>query len=223
MVNRLVINLFTLFIVLPLFTFSQGQVFVSEQSFSYTPVVDKSISAFLDSSSNYAALNENEKTFFFWTNYFRKQPKLFAKTILVPFLQQFPEVNNEYATSLLEDIKYSPISLPLLSPDILIQHISQAHCLDIIQNKNGELSHRSSSGKKYSERVSEFGTFNCISENLFSGGSSTLEALIFLLIDSGVTGVGHRKSLMNPEFTRMGASILPFRENLIIVQNLACK
>jgi hypothetical protein len=60
-------------------------------------------------------------------------------------------------------------------------------------------------------------------EVIFDGKDDMLVAVILLLIDHLVPGVGHRKALLNPAFTRTGAAVRFSREGrAVMVQDLSC-
>lgn len=176
----------------------------------------------LDEQPEFASLNDKEKAFFYWFNLFRKDPRGFGEKFIKPYLVAEPKFNNRFATSLFRDLNNGPERLPFVLPSLPLQKMSADHCLDLYRNK-GRLSHRSSSGKSFSERANEIVDLYCSCENLFAGHATSLEALILLLIDSGVESLGHRKNLMDGHMERMGVSVRVSGAEILLVQDLGCK
>ncbi|MFO0414810.1 MAG: CAP domain-containing protein [Bacteroidota bacterium] len=212
-----------LFLMFPFGVKSQPS-FLNEEniSFQFEHEKDQEIINYLERIPDFSRLSTKEKAFFYWANVFRKNPKEFGEKIIKPYLVSEPKYNNRFAKSLFRDLENTARSLPFFYPASILQELCESHCLDIVRN-GGRLSHRSSSGKSFSGRVDELSDVVCSAENLFAGYSSPLEAIIALLIDSGVESLGHRKNLMNPHMERMWVSIKYSGGEFIVVQDLACK
>jgi uncharacterized protein YkwD len=142
---------------------------------------------------------------------------------LQEFLKQFPEANSADAKSLITDLKKAQTNLPFLHPENGLLLMATTHATDLKQ-RNGVISHQSSSGKDFVQRIKEAGKYRCGAENVFTGTPEALEALILLLIDKGVRDKGHRKNLLDPMFTLMGAAfeVLP-NKKAVLVQDFGCK
>jgi len=212
-----------LFLLFPFGSMSQAS-FLNEEkiSFQFDHEHDKEIVEYLERVPDFSKLSAKEKAFFYWVNVFRKNPKEFGEKIIKPYLVSNPRYNNRFAKSLFRDLESAVGSLPFFFPSPVLHKLCESHCLDLVRN-GGRLSHRSSSGKSFSDRVDELSDVACSAENLFAGYSSSLEAIIALLIDSGVESLGHRKNMMNPHMERMWVSIRYSRDEFIVVQDLACK
>lgn len=101
--------------------------------------------------------------------------------------------------------------------------MSRSHAKDLFR-RNGVISHKSSSGKDFAQRIKEAGFYPCGAENIYIGTCNALEVIITLLIDYGVADKGHRKNLLNPQFERMGVSFLLLKSNqAVMVQELSCR
>jgi uncharacterized protein YkwD len=153
----------------------------------------------------------------------RKNPLLFYNEVVKEFIRQFPEANKPEVKGLERDIQKLKMPLPLLVPDKNLGKMSAAHAQDLAR-RNGVISHKSSSGKDFVQRLKETGTYRCGAENLFVGNPNPLEALIMLLIDYGVPDKGHRVNLLDPSFNISGFSFgMVNSKKTVIVQVFGCK
>ncbi len=212
-----------LFFVSSQFTFSQGVIVLQDKPFLYEEVRDTAVWNQLISKAQFSALSGKEQEFFYWTNLMRKNPVRFSETVLKEFLLQFPEANSAYTKSLTADLKRAQINLPILLPDDGLGTMASTHAGDL-KRRNGVISHQSSSGKDFVQRIKEAGKYRCGAENVFAGSPAALEALVLLLIDHGVKDMGHRKNLLDPAFTLMGVSFKDLSpKKTILVQDFGCK
>jgi len=90
--------------------------------------------------------------------------------------------------------------LTILKPSKGIYLAAKTHALD--QKPTGTINHMGTDGswpwdriKKYAPEMREG------NENIACGENNAMEVVIQLLIDSGIPGYGHRKTLINPEWT----------------------
>lgn len=204
-------------------SFAQGVIVLQDKPFVYKPVRDATVWNQLVSSPGFSSFTAMEQEFFYWTNLMRKNPANFGETVLQEFLKQFPEANSSDSKSLTTDLKKAQINLPFLYPDHGLYAMASAHATDL-KGRNGIISHQSSSGKDFVQRIKEAGKYRCGAENVFVGTPEALEALILLLIDKGVRDKGHRNNLLDPTFTLMGASFKEMSNgNAVLVQDFGCK
>ena len=212
-----------LFVCTASLSFSQGVIVLQDKPFVYKPVRDTAIWNRLVSSQGFANLSAIEQDFFYWTNLMRKNPWLFGETVLQEFLKQFPEANSTDSRSLTAELKRAQTNLPFLEPDHGLFVMASTHATDL-KGRKGVISHQSSTGKDFVQRIKEAGKYRCGAENVFVGTPEALEALILLLIDKGVKDKGHRKNLLDPTFTLMGASFKEIdNKKAILVQDFGCK
>lgn len=204
-------------------SFAQGSITLQDKPFIFNKPIDSSIWKTLAGDVAFRELNEQEQQLFYWTNVMRKNPSLFYNDVIKEFIRQFPEANKAEVKSLERDIQKLKTPLPLLMPDPNLRRMSSAHAQDLAK-RNGIISHKSSLGKDFVQRLREAGTYRCGAENLFVGNPNPLEALITLLIDYGVPDKGHRVNLLNPAFERIGAAFSNLGgRKLVLVQVFACK
>lgn len=215
--------LFFFFVLIFLNSFSQGSIALQDKPFVYTEPVDKEIMLALESDSAFRKLSQKEQTMFYWVNVFRKNPKKFYSAVIKEFIRQFPEANKQEVKSLERDINKVNTPLPLFVPDAGLIQMSYAHSNDL-KRRGGVITHKSSSGKDFGQRIKEAGNYGCGAENIFIGSDGPLEALIMLLVDYGVPDKGHRLNLLDPAFGRMGLSFSQVATNkTVIVQEFACE
>ncbi|MFY7879757.1 MAG: CAP domain-containing protein [Lacibacter sp.] len=219
-----------IFIILFIITLSTSSAFsqigfvdLEDKPFVFQIETDTIIWNKLERNPLFTALDPQEQWFFYWTNWFRKDPARFYRVVIRSFLKQFPEANNQDVKGL--DLQLNQIRnpLPLFIPDSGLIEMSRIHALDLAK-RNGTISHTSASGKSFSDRLNQVGWYNCAAENVYQGSVESLKALVLLIIDYGVPGKGHRLNLLDPTFERMGVSIAPIASNsIILVQDFACK
>ncbi|MBX9782752.1 MAG: CAP domain-containing protein [Chitinophagaceae bacterium] len=160
---------------------------------------------------------------FYWTNVFRRSPQKFYVEVVKEFIRQFPEANKPEVKSLERDIQKVRSPLPYLIPDAGIKIMAKTHSVDLAA-RGGIISHKSSSGKGFIQRIKEAGSYKCGAENIYSGNRNPLEALVTLLIDYGVADKGHRINLLDPKFEVMGVSFGVVNDKkAVLVQVFACK
>ena len=153
----------------------------------------------------------------------RKNPAGFSETVVKEFLVQFPEANSAESRSLITDLSHTKAPLPFLLPDEGLMRMAKAHASDL-KSRGGIISHQSSSGESFVDRIKEIGGYRCGAENVYVGTPQALDALILLLIDKGVRDKGHRKNLLDQNFTLMGASFVETgKGKAILVQDFGCK
>ncbi|WP_407524537.1 CAP domain-containing protein [Lacibacter sp. MH-610] len=204
-------------------SFSQGSITLQDKPFVFNRPIDSVIWNTLKADVAFRELNMQEQMLFYWTNLMRQNPQTFYNDIVKEFIRQFPEANKPEVKSLERDIQKLKTPLPLLLPDANLGRMSAEHARDL-SRRNGVISHRSSSGRDFVQRLKEVGSFRCGAENLFIGNPNPLEALITLLIDYGVPDKGHRVNLLDPTFERMGVSFSSLsNKKLVLVQVFACK
>ena len=202
-------------------TKAQGTITLQDKPFVYNVPIDSVIWKSLSDSNLFSTLSVEEQQAYYWINFFRKSPKFFYNTIIKAFVQQFPEAKTSEWKSLEQDIIKTG-HLPFLYPDKGLLGMSRRHS-EYLWLRNGVISHKSSEGKDFVQRIEETGSYRCGAENIYVGSYDPLEALITLLIDYGVADKGHRKNLLNPRFQRMGLSFIKSGvQKAILVQELAC-
>lgn len=203
---------------------TQGSISFTDKSFTVREAKDSSICNWLETDSGYRQLSQYEKDAVYWLNYVRKQPQQFYHNILTVFLEQFPELKSSYTKSLTNELIHaSPV--PMLKSSYKLNKVAASHAKDLATT-GVSISHASSSGQSFQQRMADAGLLNCISENIYEGRPEPLKAIIFLLIDQGVKNVGHRKNILDPDMKFIGISFYPIKKkpsHSFLVQDFSCE
>jgi uncharacterized protein YkwD len=210
-------------ILLPVLSFSQGSMQLEDKPFNSKQARIKSVDSFLASFKSFKNYSEEEQAFFYWVNALRTDPTAFKEQVIEPFLVSFPEAKSNYAKSLLIDLTNQD-PLPLVEPNAVLTKATLEHASDLVHNQKG-ISHSSSDGRNFQQRMNDAGITKCAGENILEGNKDALKAIIMLLIDQGVPDKGHRRALLNPSFNMMGCTILAKTsgEDHILVQLFSCR
>ena len=192
------------FLFCPFLCLAQGSIQLEQKEFVVNRTKDPSIVQFL---SDYPVLQKcsvAEQDTYYWVNLLRKDPEAFCDNYVAVFLEQFPTLQGANAQSLTRELK-NLTPLGLIAPAGNVQREAERHAQDLAVRQR-RLSHESSDGRTFGQRMADAGIKNCAGENVFEGEKDALKALILLLIDKGVPNLGHRKALLNPAFNVMGVS-----------------
>lgn len=202
---------------------SQGSIVISQQDFVYDLAKDTAIENKLISLPGYKNLSLVEKETIYWMNFVRIKPSDFSEWIIKPFLKQFPEAKSSYSNSLIKTLEQmNPVKF--ITPQADLNRLAMSHSSDL--GKTGaNISHSSSRGESFQQRMNKAGITDCIAENVFEGREQALQSIIFLLIDKGVPNVGHRKNILDDNMHSVGLSFYPIKGKtgyFLQVQNFSC-
>jgi hypothetical protein len=200
--------------------YGQGHIITADRSFEINRAMDTGIVNVLVRAGAKEYSSVLELTYLYWVNVMRRNPSLFQRQYVQAYLKQFPEAISEESRSL--EVEMSTLqALPPLVPIRSLYIASSLHAAFLA--RTGRLSHDGEGGKGFPTRMEEAGVRSCAGEVIFDGKDDMLVAVILLLIDHRVPGVGHRKALLNPAFTRTGAAVRFSREGrAVMVQDLSC-
>jgi hypothetical protein len=220
--SKLILLLFLIFAVVSIQAQHASQVVLKDIPFEPKIPIKKDLVEKLEQNSLYGALSKEAQSFIYWTNYSRIYPKEFKELALLTFLEVQPKLKGKYANSLMEDLSQTQ-SLPFLEPESKLIRAAQLHTEDIAKN-NGRVSHQSSDGASFGERIKRIGYKACSAENIAVGNDPNgLSSLLLLYLDINLPDLGHRKNLLNPNYTKIGVSVKELSNNqYLIVQELAC-
>lgn len=163
---------------------------------------DTSIRNDLERQPAYKGWSSFERELLYNLNYARKNPALFQKQAVMPYLKAYPNLKPQYGDGLLDELAHMA-PLTELVADTRLVNIARAHASDL--GKHNRMSHESTDGSTTQQRFQRAGII-CGSECINMGDfPNALEVLLSLLIDFGVQNVGHRKSLLSPRMKTVGA------------------
>ena len=147
-----------------------------------------------NTTSNISYLTQDEKEIVLYINLVRLYPKQFLEYEL-RYNKDTIKVLDTFEQTLYKTLKKMK-ALPALTFDDNLYKMAQ--CLANEQSISGKTGHARSNKciNKYS-----------IGENCNYGSWTGAGHVIQLLIDKGVSGLGHRKNILDKEFTKIGASI----------------
>ena len=200
---------------------AQGYISMTPKIITYNLPEDISLKKALRTSSGFNSLSEDEQYVLYYLNYARKNPTIFLDRAINAFSQNHPEIKSNYIQSLQELFKMMPKESIIL-PDSIISKVSKMHAKDLELHQT--ISHNSSNGKTFQERVGPY-LKNCGSEAIHASPLFTpLEAVLMLLFDFNVPDLGHRKALLNTNFTKAGFGVaLSKKGNSILVIDFSCQ
>lgn len=194
---------------------------LTDNPFDGPAITNRIILNQLEKNKLYLKLSPPEKEFVYWTNYARLFPVCFKDSVLLPFLISQPTIKGKYSNSLIKELTNSA-SLPLLEPEEKLYKVAKSHAIDLSKNTN-RISHQSSNGTSFINRMKKGGIVNCAAENISVGQSNSVASLLLLYLDIDLPDLGHRKNLMNPTYTKMGVSVQKIHnDQSLIVQDFSC-
>ena len=170
----------------------------------------------------YDGLTKKQRELYYWTNYSRAYPRAFWDSVVEPILSLFPNINNTaYSKSLKQDL-YACRPLPPLRLNDTLLKTSQEHASDIGSNQ-GEFSHNSTDGTTFQDRFHQAGLRNYGGENISLGNGNMILALVLLYLDHNLPDLGHRKALLNDNYTDIGIGISRYGNtgSIFFVQDFA--
>lgn len=140
----------------------------------------------------------------------------FAQVYLPEYLQLYeelygtPQEKNAYYSSLVRDLNKVK-RLPLLYPNKELFLAAEFHAVDM--GANIKTGHKSSDGTSFGQRIDRYvkTSYSAIAENCSYGSESALEIVVILLIDDGISSLGHRKNLLNQKYNNIGVAVRPHR------------
>ena len=137
-------------------------------------------------------LSVEEKRMYYYLNLVRMNPKLFAET----YLSHLRNSRDNYESSLYSELKKLK-PLPVLKPNPKLYESAKCHAIE--SGERGYLGHtRIKCTKYYMGECCQYGL------------SDALDIIISLLIDQGISSLGHRKICLG-NYTELGVSIQPHK------------
>ncbi len=215
------IKLLLVLLLIPFIASTQSIVVLEQRKINFNLSVDKEVEDWNRSFYSYNNLSKEEKEILYWTNYSRKDPVRFWDSVMVPILSVFPQLRGKFAVSLKQDL-FAAGQLPMFGLNDTLNVTAKNHALDI-GLKTASISHTSTNGTRFVDRLQSVGVRNCGSENMSLGNGDVLMSVAMLYLDHGLENLGHRKTLLNKEYIYIGIGATNYGTNqLFYVQDFAC-
>jgi hypothetical protein len=187
-----------------------------------TPVSrDKAILEWNRSFPAFASMNTREQECLYWVNLARKNPQYFCDSVLNPILQAFPALRGRESAALKKDL-IAAGSLAMFSPHSLLNKTARTHATDISRKKS-PISHSSTNGTSFADRMRLSGINTCAGENISLGNQGVLLSVVLLYLDMNLTPAAHRQTLLNKQYTQIGLGCVEYdTDNFFLVQDFSC-
>lgn len=211
------------FVFLVSFAHAQrSQVILPNKAFRPSHTRDLQLQQQLIDQPLYTKLNPMEQELYYWTNYARLNPKALWDSLFVPLLVVYPSLKGSYANSLKETL-YNAQPQPFLKLNETLIKVAHTHANDNAQNPDAP-THTARDGESFEQRVKNAGIRYCAGENISMGHADVLLDLLLLYLDKDLPSLGHRKTLMNPNFTTIGIGYAKAnkKDQWVAVQEFAC-
>lgn len=136
-------------------------------------------------------------------NYVRTKPKEYAEKVLKPAMANYSDKTKTVAQGLYDQlVKMEPVGK--LELDETLQKAAQWFADD--HARSGKTGHIGSDGSRMDQRIDRAGgEFRTMAENCSYELADARDVMLGLLIDEGIPGFGHRKNILNPAYSHMGA------------------
>ncbi|MAR68387.1 MAG: hypothetical protein CL833_14150 [Crocinitomicaceae bacterium] len=150
-------------------------------------------------------MNEAEKEVIFYCNLVRIDPKKFMSTVLPKYVESREIENSSYLISLRRDLKKANELPPFIANSELSQ-VAKKHATN--SGNKGTIGHHN-----YTQRFKHLNDiFSVDGENCDYGNGEAIDIVFSWLIDEGIADLGHRKNILDPDFTHTGVGISPHKE-----------
>lgn len=140
-----------------------------------------------------------------YINDVRTNPQQFLEDVAKPYINENNLSNNRYASSLIKELKNTTALSPLVF-DSSLQSLAESYAKQA--GKRGWTSH-----VNVNQRFDQFAKhIDITAENLQFGFNDPLDIVMDLLIDIDIPSYGHRKNILDKDFTLLGVAIAPHKE-----------
>lgn len=165
----------------------------------------------LDTARNVDYLSTVEKDVVLEMNKARSNPALYAELYIAPRAKKFDGniyngtlMTNEGVKVVNECVSYmnKAKALSVLTPEKGLSLAAQSH--SSTQGETDQTGHTGVDGSTPFTRIEKYGTYKTAGENISYGATSGRDIVVQLLIDDGVSSRGHRKNIMNKDFSSTG-------------------
>lgn len=165
----------------------------------------------LDTARSADYLSTVEKDVVLEMNKARANPALYAQLYIEPRAKKFS--GNVYNGTLMTNEGVNAVNecvnamkgakaLSPLSPSRGLSLAAQRH--SSTQGDTEQTGHTGVDGSSPFDRIEQYGTYRTAGENISYGQKSGRDIVVQLLIDDGVSSRGHRKNILNKDFSATG-------------------
>ena len=158
-------------------------------------------------------LNEEEVKVVLFMNMARHDGTLFAETFLQAYIRDNHLERNKFVKSLIRDLNKISELHPLL-PEKDLTAVAQGHARKT--GSSGRTGHQGFN-KRFEPLLGN--PYNHVGENCSYGYDNAIDIVLSLLIDDGISDMGHRKNILSDQFNSVGVAIRPhksYRVNCVI-------
>ncbi len=157
-----------------------------------------------------------------YINEMREDPAGFYSKYLKEYIRQGSRRFTRYYTvSLEKDMRRAGNLPPFKVSNTMIKTAS--YQAKYLKHLGGHTLTHDAAGLSFEQRMQQAGV-GCAGENLYTGENRTaLQVVMDLLIDQGVSSLGHRKNLLNPQYKSIGVVVAGYsRGGNIVVMDFSC-
>lgn len=175
---------------------------------------DTPIMNFLKAQPAFLKLSTREQDVLYWINYVRIHPREFYDKYVASYASKNLTSGNSSVSSLKNEL-YKTHGLTPMLVSAKLNQTTKSHASDLARHQ--QLSHNSSDGTTFGQRMAKAGIQGSIAENLYCGQDAVLDAVITLLIDEGVSDHGHRHNILNKNARLTGVAFIPYKSGSYIL------
>jgi len=179
---------------------------ISQNNYPYDKWKPKELVA-ANNFNSVSFMDSTEKAVLYYVNLVRINPKLFCTTFLQEYLDlNNLDISNLYVASLIATLNNSKSRNVLLADSHLFE-MARFHA--ICMGKSGMVGH-----KDFEKRIKKYlkGKYDSTGENCSYGCRTAIDIFMSLLIDDGISSLGHRSNILTIDFTSVGISIQPHKK-----------
>lgn len=150
-----------------------------------------------NTAANVSSLSKMDKDIILYCNLARLDGAKFWRT----YGKANAKGSSSYVSSLERDLS-GVSNYPMFIPESSLMDAAAYHANDMQQNNFFD--HSSYDGTSFGNRLYSFYEGNAIAENISAGCSTAISVVMQLLVDDGVSSLGHRKNILSSKYTAIG-------------------
>lgn len=174
---------------------------------------DKDVIEELHTAAQTEYLNEEEVKVILFMNMARHDGPLFVETFLQSYIQDNQMERTKFVKSLIRDLNKTSKLHPLV-PEKDLTAVAQGHAKKT--GASGRVGHQNFN-KRFEPLMGN--PYNHVGENCSYGFDKAIDIVMSLMIDEGISDMGHRKNILSDQFNSVGVAIRPhknYRINCVI-------